>query len=136
MNAPAHPSKASADPPRADAACAAAGLLGFLREAPMVVAGLLLFVGFAATSSVFPTAANAENILRQAAPTLILGIAMALVVLIGGIDLSVGSVVIASYSTCSSMAAPTRRRRFAGIRCVDANRAAPPILIGRRLNIG
>jgi hypothetical protein len=77
----------------------AAGLLGVLREAPIVAAGVLLFAGFAATSSVFPTAANAENILRQAAPTLIRGIAMALVVLIGGIDLSVGSVVIASATT-------------------------------------
>ena len=99
MNAPAHPSETSAGPHRAGAAFAAAGLLGVLREAPMVVAGVLLFVGFAATSSVFPTAANAENILRQAAPTLILGIAMALVVLVGGIDLSVGSVVIASATT-------------------------------------
>jgi ribose transport system permease protein len=96
MNAPAHPSETSAGTHRAGAAFAAAGLLGILREAPMVAAGVLLFAGFAATSSVFPTAANAENILRQAAPTLILGIAMALVVLIGGIDLSVGSVVIAS----------------------------------------
>ena len=101
MNAPAHPSETSAGPRRAGAAfaAAAAGLLGVLREAPMVAAGLLLFAGFAATSSVFPTAANAENILRQAAPTLILGIGMALVVLIGGIDLSVGSVVIASATT-------------------------------------
>jgi len=101
MNAPAHPSETSAGPRRAGAAfaAAAAGLLGVLREAPMVAAGLLLFAGFAATSSVFPTAANAENILRQAAPTLILGLGMALVVLIGGIDLSVGSVVIASATT-------------------------------------
>jgi len=99
MNAPAHPSETSAGPHRTGAAFAAAGLLGVLREAPMVAAGVLLFAGFAATSSVFPTAANAENILRQAAPTLILGIAIALVVLIGGIDLSVGSVVIASATT-------------------------------------
>jgi ribose/xylose/arabinose/galactoside ABC-type transport system permease subunit len=99
MNAPAHPSETSAGPHRAGAAFAAGGLLGILREAPMVAAGVLLFAGFAATSSVFPTAANAENILRQAAPTLILGIGMALVVLIGGIDLSVGSVVIASATT-------------------------------------
>jgi len=101
MNPPAHPSETSAGPHRVGAAfaAAAAGLLGVLREAPMVAAGVLLFAGFAATSSVFPTAANAENILRQAAPTLILGIGMALVVLIGGIDLSVGSVVIASATT-------------------------------------
>ena len=101
MNAPAHPSETSAGPRRAGAAfaAAAAGTLGVLREAPMVAGGVLLFAGFAATSSVFPTAANAENILRQTAPTLVLGIGMALVVLIGGIDLSVGSVVIASATT-------------------------------------
>jgi ribose/xylose/arabinose/galactoside ABC-type transport system permease subunit len=99
MNAPAHPSETSSGPHRSGASFAAVGLLGVLREVPMVAAGVLLFAGFAATSSVFPTAANAENILRQAAPTLILGIAMALVVLVGGIDLSVGSVVIASATT-------------------------------------
>jgi ribose transport system permease protein len=101
MNAPAHPSETSAGPHRAGAvfAAAAAGLLGVLHEAPMVAAGALLFAGFAATSRVFPTAANAENILRQAAPTLVLGIGMAMVVLIGGIDLSVGSVIIASATT-------------------------------------
>jgi ribose/xylose/arabinose/galactoside ABC-type transport system permease subunit len=72
------------------------GVFVFFREEAMVIAGLLLFVGFSATSSVFPTIANAENILRQAAPTLVLGLGMTLVVLVGGIDLSVGSVVIAS----------------------------------------
>ena len=61
MNAPVHPSETSAGPHRAGAAFATAGLLGVLREAPMVAAGVLLFAGFAATSSVFPTAANAEN---------------------------------------------------------------------------
>jgi ribose transport system permease protein len=62
----------------------------------MLGAAILLLLGFAATSRVFPTLDNAENILRQAAPTLVLGIGMAFVVLVGGIDLSVGSVVIAS----------------------------------------
>ena len=61
MNAPAHRTETTAGPHRAGAACAAAGLLRVLREAPMVAAGVLLFAGFAATSSVFPTAANAEN---------------------------------------------------------------------------
>ena len=71
-------------------------MVTFFREEAMILAGLLLFAGFSATSSVFPTLGNAQNILRQAAPTLVLGIGMTLVVLVGGIDLSVGSVVIAS----------------------------------------
>src|SRR6202011_239587 len=94
MNAPVHGSETSAGPQRAGAACAAAGLLGVLREAPMVVAGVLLFAGFAATSSVFPTAANAENILRQAAPTLLLGIPLFWVFLLGEPALPVGPAVI------------------------------------------
>ena len=73
-----------------------AGLLAFLRREPMIVAAVLLFTGFAATSPVFATLANAGNILRQTAPTLVIGLGMTLVVLVGGIDLSVGSVVIAS----------------------------------------
>jgi len=72
------------------------GMVGFSRDEAVILAGLLLFAGFSATSSVFPTLANAQNILRQAAPTLVLGLGMTLVVLVGGIDLSVGSVVIAS----------------------------------------
>ena len=72
------------------------GMVGFSRDEAVILAGLLLFAGFSATSSVFPTLANAQNILRQAAPTIVLGLGMTLVVLVGGIDLSVGSVVIAS----------------------------------------
>jgi ribose/xylose/arabinose/galactoside ABC-type transport system permease subunit len=77
------------------------GAVVFFREEAMVVAGLLLFVGFSATSKVFPSLNNAENVLRQAAPTLVLGLGMMLVVLVGGIDLSVGSVVIASATAAA-----------------------------------
>src|SRR5436305_3125579 len=74
-----------------------AGLVvDFVRREPMVVAALVLFVAFAATSPVFGSLANAENILRQTAPVLLLGLGMTFVVLVGGIDLSVGSAVIAS----------------------------------------
>src|SRR5690606_7971064 len=44
----------------------------------------------------FGSLGNAENIVKQAAPVLLLGLGMAMVVLVGGIDLSVGSVVLAS----------------------------------------
>jgi len=72
-------------------------LLGeFVRREPMVVAAIIVFLAFAATSPVFGSLGNGENILRQTAPVLLLGLGMTLVVLVGGIDLSVGSVVIAS----------------------------------------
>jgi ribose/xylose/arabinose/galactoside ABC-type transport system permease subunit len=60
----------------------------------MLLAGVLLFVAFALTSPVFGTLANAENIARQTASVLVLGLGMSLVVLVGGIDLSVGSIVL------------------------------------------
>ena len=60
------------------------------------VAAVLLFVVFAATAPIFGTPANIANILRQSASVLVLGLAMTMAVLVGGIDLSVGSVVLAS----------------------------------------
>src|SRR6185436_3565736 len=62
----------------------------------MLVAAVMLCTFFVVTSPVFGTSGNAANILRQSASVLMLGLAMTLVVLVGGIDLSVGSVVIAS----------------------------------------
>jgi ribose/xylose/arabinose/galactoside ABC-type transport system permease subunit len=62
----------------------------------MLVAAILLCLLFIVTSPVFGTPGNAANILRQSASVLMLGLAMTLVVLVGGIDLSVGSVVLAS----------------------------------------
>jgi ribose transport system permease protein len=49
---------------------------------------------------VFGTSGNAANILRQSASVLVLGLAMTTVVLVGGIDLSVGSVVLLSATLC------------------------------------
>jgi ribose/xylose/arabinose/galactoside ABC-type transport system permease subunit len=62
----------------------------------MLVATVALWLVFAATSPIFPTLGNAENIFRQTAPVLLLGLGMTVVALVGGIDLSVGSVVLAS----------------------------------------
>jgi ribose/xylose/arabinose/galactoside ABC-type transport system permease subunit len=75
---------------------AAATAVALIRREPMVVAAIVLFLVFAFTSPVFGSLGNAENILRQTAPVLLLGLGMTLVVLVGGIDLSVGSVVLAS----------------------------------------
>ncbi len=69
---------------------------GWLSRNAMLVALVLLALVFVATSPVFGTPGNAVNIMRQSASVLVLGLAMAMVVLIGGIDLSVGSVVFAA----------------------------------------
>ena len=69
---------------------------GLLSRNAMLVALVLLAVLFVATSPVFGTPGNAVNILRQSASVLVLGLAMSLVILVGGIDLSVGSVVFAA----------------------------------------
>jgi ribose/xylose/arabinose/galactoside ABC-type transport system permease subunit len=71
-------------------------VLGLVQREPMVFAAVILFFAFAATAPVFSTLGNAENILRQTGPVLLLGLGMTAVVLVGGIDLSVGSVVLAS----------------------------------------
>lgn len=51
------------------------------------------FVFFSAMSETFMTFGNILNVVRQAAPILIVAIAMTLVIITGGIDLSVGSQV-------------------------------------------
>jgi len=71
-------------------------LSGIATRNAMLVAAILLILAFALTSPVFGTPGNAANILRQSASVLVLGLAMTLVVLVGGIDLSVGSVVLVS----------------------------------------
>ena len=48
---------------------------------------------FTALNSVFISTGNLLNLLRQAAPTLIVSVAMTFVITTGGIDLSVGSII-------------------------------------------
>ncbi|MGE6740636.1 ABC transporter permease [Allorhizobium pseudoryzae] len=48
---------------------------------------------FTVTTDTFLTAGNLLNVVRQAAPILIVSVAMTLVIITGGIDLSVGSMV-------------------------------------------
>lgn len=83
----------------------------------MLVAAILLCLAFVATSPVFGTPGNAANVLRQSASVLMLGLAMTLVVLVGGIDLSVGSVVLASAT-------------LAGIGLVEGFHPATAMLMG------
>jgi simple sugar transport system permease protein len=54
---------------------------------------LIMVVIFSVMSPVFLTSGNLLNILRQAAPILIVAVAMTFVITTGGIDLSVGSTV-------------------------------------------
>jgi len=75
-------------------------LTAILSRQAMPIAAIVLCLVFAATSQTFGTSGNAANILRQSASVLVLGLAMTLVVLVGGIDLSVGSVVLASATAC------------------------------------
>jgi ribose transport system permease protein len=98
MKAPARSSQASGVPEAAPVGAAerAGPWVSLLRGEPMVLVAIVLIAAFAATAPVFPTLGNAENILRQTAPVLLLGLGMTIVVLVGGIDLSVGSVVIAA----------------------------------------
>ncbi len=79
----------------------------FLTTHAHVLSITLFFVlccaAFASLSSVFLEPGNILNIVRQAAPNLIIGIAMTLVITTGGIDLSVGSIVALVNSMAAVM---------------------------------
>lgn len=69
----------------------------FLSEHAQVLSILAFFAScvliFSVTTGTFLTVGNVLNLLRQAAPILVVAIAMAFVITTGGIDLSVGSLV-------------------------------------------
>jgi ribose transport system permease protein len=65
----------------------------FMRESGVALALILLVLGFAALSPLFLTANNISNIFTQIAINVILAVGMTFVIIIGGIDLSVGSVM-------------------------------------------
>ncbi len=64
-----------------------------LREAGIGIALIILIVVFSATTEHFLSASNLTNVLTQVTINLVLSIGMTFVILIGGIDLSVGSVL-------------------------------------------
>ncbi len=64
---------------------------------------LAVFLLLAFTSDRFVTVANLWNIVRQAAPTLIVAVGMTFVITLGGIDLSVGS-MLAVVAVLSALA--------------------------------
>src|SRR3989442_4345498 len=65
----------------------------FLFRAGAFVALALLLVVASLISPTFATPTNLLNVLRQMAITGVIGIGMTMVILTGGIDLSVGSIV-------------------------------------------
>ena len=66
---------------------------GLMRESGIALALVLLVAAFAMMSPLFLTPGNISNILTQIAINVCLAVGMTFVILIGGIDLSVGSVM-------------------------------------------
>jgi simple sugar transport system permease protein len=66
---------------------------------------LACLVFFSLGSANFPTVANFLNILRQAAPILVVAVAMTFVIVTAGIDLSVGSTVALVNAVCALLLA-------------------------------
>ncbi|MGL6198081.1 MAG: ABC transporter permease [Lachnospiraceae bacterium] len=64
---------------------------------------IILFIIFSVMSPSFRTANNIANLLRQIAPTLIIGIGQGYVLITGNIDLSIGSVVGMSCMTAGTL---------------------------------
>lgn len=65
-----------------------------MRQVVMVTIGLIvLCIAFSLVSPTFYSGRNVENLLRQIAPILLIGIGQAYVLITGNIDLSIGSVV-------------------------------------------
>lgn len=67
-------------------------LTGFLREAGTLIGLVLLMIFFTSQSPIFLTERNLINILQQSAINACIAIGMTMVIISGGIDLSVGSV--------------------------------------------
>ena len=76
---------------------------GWMGRLGTVLVAFVLFAIFALTAENFFSAQNIQNVMRQISITAIIGIGMTMVILIGGIDLSVGSVVLFSAAVMNSL---------------------------------
>ena len=76
-----------------------------LAQYGIYLALLILVLFFTATSDVFLTSANLLNVLRQVSIIGICAVGLTFVLLTGGIDLSVGSVIGVSGMTCATLIA-------------------------------
>ena len=72
------------------------GKIKHFPQLSIVCAFIVLFVVLSITSQSFFTESNLINVVRQASPPLIVAIGMTFVLILGGIDLSVGSVACLS----------------------------------------
>ena len=71
--------------------------VGFLRRNSGILIGLFLMIAFLIiTQPVFLKVSNITNIIRQISVNILLACGMTLVIIIGGIDLSVGSIIAIS----------------------------------------
>ncbi len=75
----------------------------FLQRYGLLISFSLLILGLSLLSERFLTASNLVNVLRQASINGIVSVGMTLVILTGGIDLSVGSVLALSAVICASL---------------------------------
>lgn len=73
------------------------------RESGVVMALVLLFLIFALTSDIFVSSKNLLNITRQVSVNALIAIGMTFVIITGGIDLSVGSVIAFAGIISSSL---------------------------------
>ncbi len=85
--------KDNVSPPKANLASKHDFLGRIARESGVAIALVLLVLGFSLMSPLFLTPGNVSNIFTQIAINVILAVGMTFVILIGGIDLSVGSVM-------------------------------------------
>lgn len=76
---------------------------GVRSVATAAVGFIALFIIFSILSSSFRSGNNIQNLLRQIAPTLIIGIGQGYVLITGNIDLSIGSVVGMSCMTAGTL---------------------------------
>jgi ribose transport system permease protein len=74
-----------------------------LAQYGIYLALLILVVVFTASSDVFLTGANLLNVLRQVSIIGICAVGLTFVLLTGGIDLSVGSVIGVAGMTCATL---------------------------------
>ena len=77
--------------------------LTFMRKNPALVGFIVLFILLSIFTESFFNISNIVNVLRQASITAILGFGMTLVIISGGIDLSVGSIFAFSAVVMASI---------------------------------
>jgi ribose/xylose/arabinose/galactoside ABC-type transport system permease subunit len=80
-------------------------LVLFAARYAIVIAFVLLLIGMSLASPYFLTSYNLLNVVRQAAPVLMVGVGMTFIMATGGIDLSVGSVVALTSVFCADLLA-------------------------------